>query len=98
VHAVGILQTTAHVGFDALHAGLLVTLITLDLFPYHGGIGVGADGAGRVFDNLVLGLCVVVGFGALPGFLDWLWFWNGWFWNWLWLWNWNWLYHLPLQS
>jgi hypothetical protein len=84
---VGILQTAAHVGLDALHARLLVTLVALDLFPYHGGIGVGADGAGCVFYDLVLGLCVV-GFGALPGFLGV--FDNGC--------NGLWLYNLPLQS
>jgi len=92
VHAVGILQTAAHVGLDALHAGLLMTLVALHLFSYHGGIRVGTDGTGRGFDDFILGL-VIGSFRTLSGFLDGLWLWNGYFWNLLWLYR-----HLPFQS
>jgi len=91
VHAVGILQTAAHVGLDTLHAGLLMTLVALHLFSYHGGICVGTDGTGRGFHDFILRL-VIGSFRTLSGFLDGLWLW-------LELWLWDWFYrHLPLQS
>ena len=54
VHAVGILDAAAHVGFDAAQTRLFVTAIAFDLLANNGGVGVGTNGAGGNFDGLGL--------------------------------------------